>query len=198
MYEDDDGDGISHAKECDDEPTTISYYTYIGPEVVLPKGNDMVSRTVMSRVKDYEGQPIGKANKKPILDKRVYNVEFSDGENAELGANIITEYMYTKCDIEGNQYRLMDHIVDHRKDNNAVCKDNQDVALNGKSYKQKTTRGWQLCIEWKDKSTSWERLSDMKESYPVEVAEYAEAVGISDEPALSWWITHVLKRDRES
>ena len=61
----------------------------------------------------------------------------------------------------------MDHIVDYRKDNKAVHKDNQDVTLNGKTYRQKTTRGRQLCIEWKDKSTSWERLSDMKESYPV-------------------------------
>ena len=34
----------------------------------------------------------------------------------------------------------------------------------------------------------------MKESYPVEVAEYAEATGISDEPAFSWWTTHVLKQ----
>ena len=73
----------------------------------------------------------------------------------------------------------------------AVCKENQNVTVNGKSYKLKTTRGWQLCIEWKDKSTSCERLSDVKESYPVEVAEYAEAVGISDEPAFSWCTTHV-------
>ena len=75
-----------------------------------------------------------------------------------------------------------------------VSKDNQDVTLHGKTYKERTTRGWQLCIEWKDKSTSWERLSDMKESYPVEVAEYAEAMGRSDEPAFSWWTTHVLKK----
>ena len=73
----------------------------------------------------------------------------------------------------------------------AVPKDNQEVILNGKRYKQKTTCGWQFCIEWKDKSTSWVRLSDMKESYPIEVAEYAEAMGISDEPAFSWWTTHV-------
>ena len=104
-----------------------------------------------------------------------------------MGANIIAECMYAQCDIEGNQYRLMDFIVDHRKDNKAVCKDNQHATSNGKPYKQKTTRGWQLCIEQKDKSTSWERLSDMKESYPVEVAEYAQAMGISDEPAFSWW-----------
>ena len=50
------------------------------------------------------------------------------------------------------------------------------------------------CIVWKDKSTSWESLSDMKESYPVEVAEYTEAMGISGEPAFSCWTAHVLKK----
>ena len=74
FYEDDDGDGISHGKECNDEPTPITYATYIGAEVVLPKGNDIVSGTVMSRVKEFEGQPIGKADKNPILDIRVYNI----------------------------------------------------------------------------------------------------------------------------
>ena len=81
LYEYDDGNGVPHAKECEGEPTPITYDTYIGAEVVLPKGNDMV--------KDFEGQPIGKVDKNPILDTRVYNVELSDGENAELGANII-------------------------------------------------------------------------------------------------------------
>ena len=133
LYEDDDGDRISHAMECNDEPTTITYDAYIGAEVVIPKGNDMVSGTVMSRVKDFERQPIGKADKNPILDTRVYNVEFSYGEIAELGSNIIAECMYGNCDIEGNQYRLMDHILDHRKDNKAVCKDNQKVTVNSKS-----------------------------------------------------------------
>ena len=66
----------------------------------------MISGTVKSRVKDFEGHPIRKADKNAILDTRVYKVEFSDGENAELGANIITECMYAQCDIEGNQYRL--------------------------------------------------------------------------------------------
>ena len=84
LYEDDDGNGVPHAKECDDEPTPITYDTYIGAEAVLPKGNDMVSGTVKSRVKHFEGQPIGKADKNPILDTRVYNVQFSDGENTEL------------------------------------------------------------------------------------------------------------------
>jgi len=27
-------------------------------------------------------------------------------------------------------------------------------------------------LEWKDSSTTWERLADLKESYPIEVAEH--------------------------
>ena len=36
--------------------------------------------------------------KNPILDTSIYNVEFSDGENAELGSNVIAECMYAQCD----------------------------------------------------------------------------------------------------
>ena len=113
----------------------------------------MVSGTVKSTVKDFERQPPGRADKNSILDTCVYNVGFSDGEVAELGANIIAECMYAQCDIEGNQYRIMDH----KKDGQAVSKHDQEVTSDGKIYKQKTTRGWQLCIEWKAKFTSWKR-----------------------------------------
>lgn len=52
-------------------------------------------------------------------------------------------------------------------------------------------------MQWRNGETSWERLSDMKESNPLEVAEYAVTVGIDHEPAFSWWVPHVLKkRDR--
>ena len=55
-----------------------------------------------------------------------------------------------------------------------------------------TTKGWMLCVQWKDKSTSWEKLSDTKESYPVKVAEYATALGIQDEPDFAQWSKDVL------
>ena len=60
--------------------------------------------------------------------------------------------------------------------------------------KRKTTKGWSLFVNWKDGSTSWETLKEMKESYPVEVAEYAVNNKIATEPAFHWWVNHVLKR----
>jgi hypothetical protein len=40
-------------------------------------------------------------------------------------------------------------------------------------------------------------LKDLKESFPIEVAEYAMVYKIVEEPAFAWWAKHVLcKQDR--
>ena len=49
-------------------------------------------------------------------------------------------------------------------------------------------------MKWKDGSTSWEALKDLKESNPVEVAEYAVGAKIVSEPAFAWWVPFTLKR----
>ena len=36
----------------------------------------------------------------------------------------------------------------------------------------------------------------MKESHPVECAEYALSQGLMNEPAFNWWVGFVLKRER--
>jgi hypothetical protein len=36
-----------------------------------------------------------------------------------------------------------------------------------------TTNGWKPCAKWKDSTTSWHQLANLKESYPREVAEFA-------------------------
>jgi hypothetical protein len=59
---------------------------------------------------------------------------------------------------------------------------------------KKTTKGWKLCIKWKDESMTWERLTNLKESNPIAVAEYAVSRGIEDEPAFAWWVPYTLKK----
>jgi hypothetical protein len=59
---------------------------------------------------------------------------------------------------------------------------------------KRNTIGWQICCQWKDGSTSWENLSDLKSSHPLETAEYAVTIGIDHEPAFNWWVPHVLKK----
>ena len=73
----------------------------------------------------------------------------------------------------------------------------QKIIAKGRPLLRRSTVGWHICCQWKDDSTSWERLSNLKESHPVQTAEYAVAQGIDHEPAFNWWVPHVLKkRDR--
>ena len=59
---------------------------------------------------------------------------------------------------------------------------------------RRTTAVWHLCVQWKDGSTSWEKSSDLKESHPVECAEFAISQGLMNEPAFNWWVGFVLKK----
>ena len=49
-------------------------------------------------------------------------------------------------------------------------------------------------VKLKDQSTQWMKLKDLKESNPVELAEYAAANQLQHEPAFAWWVPHTLRR----
>ncbi len=71
------------------------------------------------------------------------------------------------------------------------------MRANGRTYLRRSTIGWQLCCQWKEGSSSWVNLADLKESHPIEVVKYAKIIGIDHEPAFNWWVPHILKkRDR--
>ena len=89
----------------------------------------------------------------------------------------------------------MNEIVDHRKNKRALSKDDGfEIKRNGQKIPKKTTVGWQLLVEWKDGSTQWLDLKDLKDSNPIEVAEYAVANKISEEPAFAWWVHTCLRK----
>ena len=57
-----------------------------------------------------------------------------------------------------------------------------------------TTRSWNIKVQWQDGSSSWLPLSDVKEAYPIEMAEYDTSAAIQNEPVFAWWTNHVLKK----
>jgi hypothetical protein len=111
---------------------------------------------------------------------------------------MIAENMLAGCDSEGHHFQLIQEITDHKKDRSAIkISDGFIISRNGKRTAKKTTRGWKLLVEWKDQTVDWVPLKDLKESNPVELAEYALANGIEEEPAFKWWVRHTLRqRDR--
>jgi len=69
---------------------------YLNSEKALPRiGHDHPQLVrVSKRVKDVEGNPLGIANTNPILNTRQYLVEFLDGHEEAIHANLIAEHMY--------------------------------------------------------------------------------------------------------
>ena len=130
-----------------------------------------------------------------MLDSREYEIEFPDGSMDYVTANTIAENLFTQIDDEGRFLLMMDEIQDHKKDGSAVGIDDAFVTNSqGLQRRRITTKGWKLLVSWKDGSTSWVPLKDLKESNPVEVAEYAVANKIAEEPAFAWWVRPVLRK----
>lgn len=124
----------------------------------------------------------------------MYEVEFSDGQVLEYAANLIAENLYSQVDDEGHHQVMFEEIIDHKSDTSAVLPDDGWTTLNGKKHRRITTKGWKLCVQWKDGSTSWEPLADMKEAYPIQTAQYAVSNGLEHYPAFAWWVKQTLRR----
>jgi hypothetical protein len=97
-----------------------AYDQYVGAELLLPHGDQMVHGKVIKRARDEDGNPIGKRNTNPILDTREYEVEMSDGSIAEYSANVIAENRFSQVNSEGRQYLIINEIIDHSKDATAI------------------------------------------------------------------------------
>jgi hypothetical protein len=168
---------------------------YIEAEVILPKGDQYLLGTITARKHDIHGNPLGRGNSKPIFDSRVYQVKFPYGHTQEFSTtNTIAHNQYSQLDNEGNQFLLLDKIINYQMSDNAIDNNNRfQVSHNGNLHPRRTTKGWRLCVTWKDGSTSWETLKDLKEAYPVQVAEFAVSRGLADHVAFRWWVPFTLK-----
>lgn len=181
-----------------DEYTHDAFDKYINAQVVLSRGGVAQQATILKRNRNEDGAPIGIANSNPILDSREYVAKFEDGAEQIYLANIIAENLYSQIDQEGRQFQLLKEIIDHEASDKAMDQEQSMYRDKGGNLRNKrTTVGWKLLVEWKDGSTSWAHLKDLKESNPVQVAEYAIANKISLEPAFAWWVPHTIrKKDR--
>ena len=172
---------------------------YIGMEVALPSGSEngpQLAR-VKKRLRDEDGKPIGKPNSNPLLDTRMYEIEYLDGQRRAITANQIADNLFAQIDDEGNRHVLLDEIIDHRSDASAVTLDDAMFTdSRGRQHRRRTTKGWELLIQWKDGSTNWIALKDVKNSYPIQAAEYAVANKISKQPAFAWWCDQTLRHKK--
>ena len=119
--------------------------TYLNMELALDRGGEHPEYAkVTKRMRDKDGLPIGTASDNPILDSRMYEVEYLDGYKTSMAANIIAENLYAQVDDHGNRQVMFDAIVDHRVDGSEVKQ--QDAFIRNKSgteRRRETTKGWE-------------------------------------------------------
>ena len=68
------------------------------------------------------------------------------------------------------------------------------VSKTGREIIRKTTKGWDFLCLYKYGITIWAPLNDLKESNPVDIAEYAVGNIISEESDFAWWVPYTLEK----
>ena len=122
-------------------------------------------------------------------------MEFPDGSIEEFSSNIIFENLYSQIDDDGRTPSLFRGIIDYKKDSSAVPKSDGWTSEDlGQRKRVITTRGWFFLVEWDDGTSNWVPLAQLKESNPVELADFVVSRNIEQEPALAWWVPQVLRK----
>ena len=183
------GDMIQSGTLEADDTEFETFDKYIGAEFFVNDNGESAPARVVKRSRGNDGNPIGKKHLYPLLDTSVYDCELGDGTVYRYSANVIAENIFSQCDDEGRRHAVLQEITDHRSDGSAVHISNGFVTTrNGHRIPKTTTKGWELLVQWRDGTSDWISLKHLKESNPIELAEYAVANRIQEEPAFKWWV----------
>ena len=130
---------------------------------------------------DEQGKVIGSPDENPIINTLIYDVEFPDGNIKKYSANVIAENVLVNCDYEGYYSSMMAFILDHKRDGSALRMNKKYIKSKNVQIKlRQTTVGWSFLVRMKDGTESWTHMRVLKESNPVDVAEYVLARKINN------------------
>ena len=166
--------------------TPEEYDEYISAQVILPIDSSNRKGRVLRHKRNVNGEPIGLRNINPLLDTREYDVIFPEGAVQSYLANDIAEGIYSQADQEGHSFVMLSEIIDHEVGDSAIRDTGENQVC--------TTKGWHLIVAWKDGTSTSVPLREMKNLYPLEMAEYAINNKLDKEPAFAWWVPHVMRK----
>ena len=132
---------------------------------------------VTKRGHDSNGNAIGKRNANTLLDTHEYECTMEDGSAYQYNANVIAGNIYSQCDDDGRRHAVLQEIIDHKKDGRRAVDiaNGYTVTRQGRRVPKTMTKGWKLLCQWRDGSSNWIDLKHVKDSNPIELAEYAIA-----------------------
>jgi hypothetical protein len=161
---------------------------------------------IIARKRDQNGNLIGNYDANPMINTRVYIAEFHDGSTKEYAANVIAEAIYNQVMEDGYDSTLFSEIIghDHNQEQEQEIRDeyltNLDLVPGARAHEESQLKrmmdSWHICIGWKDGSSSWHPLAEVKNSHPVHLAEYAERNKLQELPVFKWWAKHTLRQSK--
>ena len=106
--------------------------------------------------------------------------------------NTITQAMYAQCDNDGNNYLFLDGIIDWHTSKDGSEKMNNHYESNHHAAIC-VSSGWGLFCQWKVGSTTWQKMSKLKESHPLQTTEFAFIHNFVDQCEYNSWVGWILK-----
>jgi hypothetical protein len=146
---------------------------FINAEVMLPNGDSMAIAKVVRRVVGNDGRLVGTFDNNPLLNTLLYECEFDDGTTGAYSANTIASNIFMESDADCYSSSLLYEIVDHKSSGEATkMADKYFTTKAGTKRMRQTTQGWKFLVQWANGTRQWIALKVLKESNPVQVAEY--------------------------
>ena len=66
---------------------------YIGADILLPRGDEMARGHVVAQSHNASANVMGRIHTNPILDTRMYQVEFTGGKVTEMANSLLNQCM---------------------------------------------------------------------------------------------------------
>jgi hypothetical protein len=103
-------------------------------------------------------------------------LEFTDCSTAHSNSTLIAKKLYSIIDEPGTVHTMFKSIIDHH------FPIKQKVSFEGELVARSFIKDGELQIQWANDTTTWLPIGHLKNSNPIEVAEYIVANQNADEP----------------
>ena len=142
--------------EADDILDPEEFDNYVNMELAKDRHNNGPDFPRFNkRLKDKDGRPVGIAADNTILDTRMYKVKYADGYKTSMTTNEISSNLFSQVDQDGQRFLLFNAIIYSRTDGTQIRVGGSFIHLsNGNKKRIETTKGWKVCIQWKDGSST--------------------------------------------
>ena len=133
-----------------------------------------------------DSSEIATFNENHILNGIICDVEFEDEDVIEHMTYVIGENMLTRTNDYGHATMALQAMLNYRTDETLHALKDKHAHDNNQKKLRKSSQGWDLEVIWKDGTTDWLPLDDVKKDKHVEVAEHASARNACKKVSFNW------------